>query len=297
MQAGLPRRLRLLVANPALAISRARVRSVMARYRWVNRIGRRPITGDARAVVSLTTFGHRVDTVFYTIETIAAGTVRPQRLILWLDEEAVLASPPQSIRRLQRRGLEVLPCADYGPHKKQYPFAATTDSLGLPLVTADDDVFYPRGWLAGLLAAHDEHPDVINGYRAHRVMLRNGAIAPYAEWVPATDSEESFRTFCTGVSGIIYPPEFLSKLRAEGERFLQVAPHADDVWVHAVAVQHGVRSRQVGDRQAQFTAVPGTQLGTLQRRNVREGGNDVQIAACYGPIALRRLRESQRDDR
>lgn len=283
------RAVRLVATDPAAARHRLRMKSVMLRHRWANRLRRSRVTGDAPVVLNLTTFGGRTERVFYTLESIASGTVRPRRLILWIDEQATLDAPPATLRRLQRRGLEILPCENHGSHKKQYAYATSGRAEGLPLAVADDDVFYPPTWLAGLLEAHRRHPEAINGYRAHTVAVTGGRIAPYDEWTPCTTSEPSYATFLTGVSGIIYPPALLDALAQEGTAFREVAPTADDVWVHAVGVRAGIPSRQVSARQAEFPAVPGTQDGTLYRINVKEGRNDVQIQRAYGPEEVARI--------
>ncbi|MDQ1584395.1 MAG: hypothetical protein QOF36_2449 [Microbacteriaceae bacterium] len=277
------------VRDPIGFARKVHVKVLLARLRLRNRTSLAPVTGSTGVVVNLTTHGHRIDYVFYALESIARGRVRPSRLILWLDEEDILEHPPGTLRRLQSRGLEILRCPNYGPHNKQYPYAQTIDDERRPLVAADDDVLYPRGWLATLVKAAERHPRDIHAMRTHTVTFDGTAIAPYSRWVPGRGTEASYRNVGTGVSGVLYPPEFLAALRLEGERFLELAPRADDIWVHAVAVRHGFRARQVGERQAEYFAIPGTQKNTLYRQNVVLGGNDVQIQAAYGFGEVKRL--------
>ncbi|MBG6214551.1 MAG: hypothetical protein LH475_09490 [Cryobacterium sp.] len=280
--------------DPAALAQRAGIRARLASLRLTNRLSRRAVTGSGAVVVNLTSFGHRIDLVFYALETIAAGRVRPRRLILWLDDTTTVTHPPATLRRLQRRGLEIRSCPDFGPHKKQYPYALTGPTL--PLVAADDDVLYPRTWLAELLEAAARHPLDITGQRAHTITFDGDRVAPYSEWVAARGTAASFRTLCTGVSGIYYPLGLLDALRAEGDAFLRVAPRADDLWVYSVGVRHGIRARQVGESQAEYPAIPGSQRGTLYRLNVTEGGNDAQFAACVGALERQRvLRDDPRD--
>ena len=277
------RLLQLLRSDRAALVTRAQIR---IRLWWLalrNLTGRRAVTGSGDAVVCLTSYGHRVASCHYTIESIARGSTRPSRLILWLDDEAALAHPSRALQRLMGRGLEVLPCPNFGPHNKQYPFALLEDTSGHPLVTADDDVLYPRFWLARLIEANHAFPDAVNCYRAHTIVTDGGVLAPYRTWVPRRGTKPSFAAFATGVSGVIYPPDLIAALRGEGDAFLASAPLADDVWTHAVAVRHGFRARQIQDEQLEFPAVPGTQRGTLYHRNVAQGGNDGQIAAAYRP--------------
>jgi hypothetical protein len=280
-----------LVRDPAAVGARIRLDLRLRRLRTRSRFASRPVTGDGAVVVNLTSYGHRIDTVFYSIESIAAGTVRPRRLILWLADPAVLADPPRTLTRLRSRGLELMYCPDYGPHKKQFAYASTAPSPTLPLVAADDDVLYPRRWLSDLLVRHVRHPDDVHAHRTHRIEFDGSRLAPYERWSAGTGTQASFRTFCTGVSGILYPPALISALAAEGDGFVRLAPWADDVWVHSVMVRHGFRGRQVAERQAEYPAIPGTQRGTLYGRNVRDGGNDAQIHACFGVGELLRMRE------
>jgi hypothetical protein len=274
------RLLRLLLSDPVEARQRIRIRARMTQLRLVNRASRKSVLGDGPVVVNLTTFGHRLATVHYALESIAAGTVRPRRMILWLDEPPALSTPTPELTRLQRRGLEIRHCQNWGPHKKQYPYALL-DRPDLPLAAADDDVLYPRSWLAGLLGSYRAYPDSISGYRARTITVEDAGMGSYASWDPRTSDQPSFAAICIGVSGIIYPPVLLDALRDEGEEFMVQAPRADDIWVHAVAVRHGIRTRQVHDTQTEFPAIPGTQIGTLYRQNVTLGGNDEQIARTH----------------
>ncbi|MCE5287676.1 MAG: hypothetical protein LLG14_00345 [Nocardiaceae bacterium] len=182
----------------------------------------------------MTTYGRRTKHVWKTIETIARGEVRPRRLILWLDEP----NPSQrQLRRLRARGLEIRECADYGPHKKYYPYVKT-ETLDVPLATADDDVYYPTTWLKSLVAAFDGSEVV--AYRS-RVMSQS----PYNLWPFCTDTAASVDILPTGVGGVIYPPTLLRVLRERGTDFTEVCPRADDVWLHYAAAANGIHARQV----------------------------------------------------
>ena len=278
--------LRLLVAEPATAMRKLRVRWLVWRLTLRNRVPLGSVRGNGDVVVSVTSFGFRVGRVHLALESIARGSVRPGRMILWLDDQSVLDDLPPALRRLRRRGLEILPCPDYGPHKKQYPYACSEQRHHTPLATADDDVLYPRDWLAGLLAAHRESPDNVVGYRAHLVAVDDGHVRPYAEWTPRVGTSPSPRVFCTGVAGILYPAALLDHVRDEGTRFLEVCPRADDIWMHYLSVRHGHLQRQLQNNQRGFWPAPRTQRGTLFRDNVRLGGNDRQVSSTYGPDEL-----------
>lgn len=264
------------------ALARAR------RMALLNRLSTASVNGDG-PVVSLTTHGARVKRVYVTIETIARGIVKPSQLILWLDDPKVAARPPRTLRRLQRRGLELRVSQNYGPHTKYFPYVFEREQFERALVTADDDMLYPITWLAGLAAANEAHPDEILCYRARRMQVADGAIAPYLTWPLVGTTEASPLNFATGVSGALYPPRFLAQLKSLGDGFREKCPRADDVWLHWAAVSVGRSVRQIESEAKNFPTVPRTQERALQDANVLGGGNDAQIAATYTPQSIHAL--------
>jgi len=271
------------LSQPVSTLRALRLRFDMAWLSLRNRFGWWPVaTGKPGPVVSLTTYGMRIHAVSLAIESIARGYTKPSRLILWLDDPALFANPPKALLRLKRRGLEMRFCKNYGPHKKYYPFVESQKVFTDPLVTADDDVIYPRSWLAGLLAAHAEFPNCVNCYRARVMTLRDGKIAPYREWPLCESADPSYSTVATGVSGVIYPSALLKELKAAGTDFESRCPKADDLWLHVRAIRSGFQVRQMQQEPIHFPMIPGTQATSLWAENcARDDGNDRQLTVTY----------------
>lgn len=248
----------------------------------------RPAVAPGGPVVSLTSFGVRARTVAFTIESIAQGELRPSRLLLWLDEPGLLALPSAMLRRLQRRGVEVLPTENWGPHKKYYPFVASQATFSAPLVTADDDVLYSEDWLSGLARLHAADPDSVHCYRARMMALSAGRFTPYAGWRECDSAAPSHRHFSIGMAGVLLPPQLLQELRRSGSAFVASCPRTDDIWLNLHAQRTGARVRQVNATPRYFMLLPGTQKVGLLHSNV-DGGNDAALAAVYGPADLARL--------
>jgi len=254
----------------------------------------RPVTGTAPVVVSLTSHGRRLRSVSLAIESIVSGSVRPQRLVLWVDDEAdrerALRSRP--LRRLIARGLELRVGEPVGPHGKWWPYVQSEAHHTLPLVTADDDIRYGRAWLRALLDAHATTPDTIHCHRAHRIVVTaDSTLAPYMTWPPCQSTTPSHASFLTGVSGVLYPPALLDALRDDGDGFRATAPHADDVWLTARAIANGVRVAQVETTPRVWQTIVGGQRSALSRSNGTDGGNDAQIAATLTPDLLQVVRD------
>jgi hypothetical protein len=255
----------------------------LAGLRVANRRSSGSVLGTADVEVSLTTFGSRLGTVAYTIESIAAGTIRPRRLVLWLDDPRAYAHLPEALRRLRARGLEVNLTENYGPHTKYFPSLAGAIEADRPLVTADDDILYPRWWLSGLMAAAEQHPAAVNCYRASVVTLAGAGIAPYQQWPRCTDTTTSLARFGTGVSGVHYPKGMLHALQRRGTAFIDRCLKADDIWLHWVALRAGIGVRQISATPRHFPLCPGTQQESLMADNVTMGRNDDYIAGLYTP--------------
>lgn len=277
--------------HPAEAAHVMRKRLEIAQLKFQNRFSHRRVIGERKdaPVVSLTSYGKRLNDVYLAIESIGRGDLLPSRLILWLDEEEFARKPPAALLRLEQRGLEIQTCPNWGPHKKYYPYVQGQSDFSKPLATADDDVLYPRTWLSGLMKAYETYPRIVHCYRARRIEVREGKLTPYRDW-PACQTDAAHPSvIATGVSGVIYPPLLLKALRRAGNAFEEKCPRADDLWLHVQALRAGFPIRQIGPEPVHFPHIPGSQETSLYQENcTRMNGNDRQSAALYetGDLAL-----------
>lgn len=256
-----------------------------------NRFSRRSaVDPHGEVVVTMTTHGERLQRVHVALESIARGEARPARLVLWLDDPALHADLPAPLRRLRRRGVEIRLVEGYRVHTKYYPHLLSGRAGERDLVTSDDDIVYPRTWLRGLLDARTRYPrQTVLCYRAHRVGILDGTVAPYTSWTPVADTRAATDVFGTSVSGQLLPSELLTEIAAHGEAFRDIAPDADDIWLHVRAVDAGYRIAQIEPRAQLFPFVPRTQQTGLYLVNYWDGGNDRQARAAYTPEVTARI--------
>lgn len=279
--------LSLVAAGDRISL-RARQLGAMSELLRLNLTSTEPAVAPGGPVVSLTSFGKRARSVGFTLESIAQGEARPSRLLLWLDEPELLAQPSAMVARLQRRGVEVLPTENWGPHKKYYPYVSSQPAFHAPLVTADDDVLYPTSWLSTLMARHRARPETVHCYRARVVGMNGPKLAPYASWEECSTTTPSHRHFSIGMAGVLFPPYLLDALRRSGPEFRNECPRTDDIWLNLQAQRAGAKVQQVHAWPNYFTLLPGTQKGALMHDNV-SGGNDSALSALYGAADLARL--------
>ena len=246
-------------------------------------------------VVTLTSHSGRIRYAFAAIESIGRGSLRPARIILYLNRENERLGLPVSLRRLVGRGLEICFCEDVGPHTKYYPYLMSESRLELPLVTADDDKLYGEDWLATLLKCWKRQPELIHCFRAREIRLGKQGIEPYWNWPECSSDRPSFLHFATGVSGVIYPSSFQKILREAGDAFRILCPKADDIWLHVVALRHGFQVKQVNSFSVEYPGIPGSSRYALRRTNVDGHGNDEQITRTYLLDDVKRLHEANKE--
>ena len=260
-----------------------------------NIISNEPITGGGQSIVCLTSYGWRLKVVHLTIESIANGYTRPKRLILWVAKDDLHLTTDKPLRRLQARGLEIKPCPDFKSHKKYLPYIQSTEiaDLTTPLVTADDDTFYPRDWLRKLEVERSTNPSTILCYRAKRLSVSDGKITNYEKWPACKSTSASVLNVATGVSGILYPTELQMALKDKGTLGFELCPTADDIWLHAVASDNGIPTKQVSPQAVHFVESVSTSRDSLHKMNVKQGGNDRQILMAYSEKAIQRFKAEE----
>lgn len=226
-------------------------------------------------VVSLTSIPERFAGLHLGLESLLRQSSPPDRLLLWVESKASL---PRKVTKLTARGLEIRECKDIGPYCKFfYTLQELPDAV---VVTADDDLFYPRHWLRDLLEGHGRHPRCIVAHRVHRMTLDpQGGLRPYEEWesdVPSAPTPSPL-LFPTGCGGSLLPPGALDReVVFDEEVFRSICPTSDDVWIKAMALLNEtlvVKAPGTFD----LNRIPASQLRALKYENVAGGKNDEHI--------------------
>lgn len=191
-------------------------------------------------IVSMTTYGERIFESYLAIESIMQGSVKPNRIILWLSEEEFKEKTiPRMLQLLQKRGLEVYYCKDIKSYKKLIPtLKKYPQSIN---ITIDDDVIYEYDLIERFINAHKEKPNAIFASRMHRIRLdENNRPVSYIKWDYCINDEEiSPLNFPTGVGGILYPPNCFDKDVLNEDIFMKCCPNADDIWFYVMARKKG----------------------------------------------------------
>lgn len=233
---------------------------------------------DEQYIVSLTSFPARLDYIWITIETILRQSFKPDMIILWLDEKKLSGnSLPESLLKLEKRGLTIAFCDDIRSHTKYY--YAIKKYPKANIITFDDDNYYPKDALKRLVNLHLKYPNSICANRAHKMVFKKNKIAPYRKWKHNFKGIKipSHQLVQTGVSGVLYPPNALHLEVFDQTVFKDSCYFADDLWLKVHAFRQNTKIVVSNYFNKDLVAVSKTQNENLVSQNVFDGGNDKQL--------------------
>lgn len=234
-------------------------------------------------IISLTTHSDRLYEVCLAIESIMQGTVKPDDIVLWLDEydERPL---PITLQRQMERGLKVLRTADMRSYTKLLP--ALRQFPDADIVTIDDDIFYPYDFLEALLATHHSCPQAIVANMVMQVSRDSEGIPQgIQQWPYITTPSDPF---FEGFGGVLYPASCLPDEVFNERLFKDLCPTADDVWFNAIARLADIPILPCRRRPYDFIDAVNTacQTSALNLINNSEDRNDRQIRAVWQHLHL-----------
>jgi len=192
-----------------------------------------------RMVVVLTTIPARIGLLGPVLHSLIDQTEPADRILLALPDRSrrTGAAYPDLAALQLPAGVQVLPCTDQGPATKLLPALLAEPKAAL--VVVDDDVIYPRDFLANLLAAHRRWPQAALGLRGVRID-------------PACDFPNLRHVLCGGLVqpqpvdilfgtwGYLVPPLALDAAVHQLDAAPEPLRWVDDVWISGHLARRGV---------------------------------------------------------
>lgn len=230
-------------------------------------------------IVSLTSYRERFNDLPQTLYSLLNQSLKPDKIILWLDQESEdFADLPYEITQFIKNGLEIKFVKNLRSYTKVfYSFKEYSDSI---LVTADDDIYYPRDWLKKLYISYIAHPEDIHVHKAYRITSENNKLSLLKN-IKMFVNEESARydNFIVGYGGVLYPPKCFTPEVFRQDIFFKYSPNADDVWFWFMALVKGRKIRVVKNHIKTFAI--NNIFNQINSKNLvyhnRNGGYDRQI--------------------
>lgn len=235
------------------------------------------IKRDQKIIVSLTSYPKRIDTIWLTITSLFKQSMKPDLIVLWLAKSQfkTLDDLPESLKRLQKHGLQIKLCDDLKSHKKYY-YALKEFNEDI-VILADDDMFYPNDTVETLYKMHLKYPMDICTMSAQYIGSNHDTVP--SKWVNTNVGEKYIHSNEIQIfsgSGSLYPPHCLFEDAFNKDLIKQLCPYADDLWLTYMAMKKGTRITSAYPWRAFPITIYGTSDGSLWYVNSQDGKNDVQ---------------------
>lgn len=251
---------------------------------------------EKKLIVSLTSFPPRINTVYYCIKSLLNQSYKPDAVILWLAKEQFPKGEgdlPDKLLSLKKHGLSIQWWSDIRSYKKIIP--ALEMFPDADIVTSDDDVYYSRDWLKGLVSAHDKNPNNVCCYRAAKIIFED----TFRREHPAINISYGKATYLhqqTGVGGVYYPKGCFYHDVTDEKIFMNIAPTNDDLWLWFMNILSGHRIEIENNNSFELFYVGNSQEVSLT--SVNDHGemlynSQLEELLKYYPAVKNVLREEQ----
>lgn len=237
---------------------------------------------NEKIIVSLTSIFERLEYVVYPIQCMLIQTLKPDKIILWLDANKINEELlPEKLLDLKNYGLEIYYVEDIGPHTK-YFYAMKTYVKDI-IVTIDDDLLYQRTLIEGLVEAHMKNPSCVCAYWVWQMRFTwNGIPYPSSEYAIGDETQNDVpdKNFAAlGFGGVLYPPNSLNLEAFNKEKIRKLALKADDVWLKAMEILNNTSVVKAKGKK-NYIHIKNSQNVALQHENLK-WRNDIIIKKVF----------------
>lgn len=157
---------------------------------------------------------------------------------------------------------------------KEYPNAL--------LVTADDDILYPKNWLERLYKAYLDEPTMIHCYNGNIMQFDHlGNLAPYRKWLNGKGESSILLCPFTG-SGAIYPINSLHPDVVDENLFLNLCPNNDDIWMKFMSIKTFTKVKMIAPVAKGLFLIVGSQDVSLYKTNTQIDRYVRNVSQYYG---------------
>lgn len=232
------------------------------------------LDSGSRYIVSLTSYGERLETVWLTIQSIFDQSCKFAKVILWVaEQEKELIN--DKLRMLEKNGLTIRYCEDIRSYKKLvYSVKYYHD---FHIITIDDDVIYPANYFNKLIRLHKKYPECICCYRAHTICFEEKTMLPYHDWGfhSLGIKGPTLKILPVGIGGILYPADTFQFEDFDFHVINEIAPYTDDIYFKWIELCKEISVVKVyRNRKHVPYYIENTQEHSLKMLNIVSGNNN-----------------------
>ena len=227
-------------------------------------------SSETRVILSMTTYPKRMKFAYKALKSVILQNKACLEIFVFVFEDEY-PEVTRHLSKLSKHGVQVVP---FPQNLKQYLkiLPALHRFKDCAIITFDDDIIYPKGWLDGLLSAYATNPDYQSGYRGQKVPRRDGlnpenyfTLDLFTSLVERELAPEEI--LFTGVSGVIYPPNLFCPLVLNVEAAMKLSPNNDDLWLYFNSIHSSVRKLFIPSNMGDPLYFIGSQKVALWKSN------------------------------
>jgi hypothetical protein len=203
----------------------------------------------------------------------------PKKIFLWLSSSDIKKKKiPKKTLNLQRRGLVIkIKDENIRSYKKlSYINEVLTNDI-THVISADDDILYPKNWARKLIETSIKH-NCVSCFRGHNFIIENNMYNYSAAMKNNTSFDEpSFNLIPTGCSGIAYPVNSISSEISNIPLFQHLSPDTDDIWYKMMTLKNNYKCCRVNTENIHFPVIIQSLNSSLFSKNVYGHNNDTNL--------------------
>lgn len=211
-----------------------------------NLVGTNEIRRATPIIVSISASDNNFDNMELTLYSLLCQIIRPDRIILWVSDKYDISDLPYEITRFVKNGLEIKRVKDLQAYTKTiYPLQQYPNAI---VVTASENVYYPKDWLMKLYHSYIASPNDIHVHVAHEIKLdfNKKSILTFTDWEKNITKETSeYTNFISETGGVLYPPNCFSSEAFRDDVFLKNNIFDPSIWFWFMGVISGHKVRVV----------------------------------------------------
>lgn len=228
-----------------------------------------------KVIASLTSFPARIEKAHLAVKSIMLQNYKPDEIILWLsDAQFKGIELPQSLKDLEKKGLQIKFCEDLRGHKKYFELVKSQKPNEL-ILTFDDDIIYPPNSIKKVMKYHKLYPKAIIVNRGYEITFgKKGEVKPHKQWRIHSSygvKKPKKLIFISTGSGILLPYNSLYKDIIESDKIKKLALSIDDLWTTVMAILSKTDIVKTTRYHKTYTTIEESQEIQLATENLLQG--------------------------
>ena len=218
-------------------------------YSNVNKLKR-----ETKIIVSMSAEEEDFGNLKYTLFSVFNQKIAPDNVVLWISDKYELSDLPYSVTRYIKNGLDVRFVNDIGTFTKiLYALKEFEDCI---IVTADENIYYPKNWLAKLYLSYISCPNDIHAHSVADVMCKGDKLDSVTKWKKFAGMEKAgYNYFPLETGGVLYPPNCFIREISREDIYRKKLKTSWDIWSWIIALMSDRKIRLVKSHIKNFTTV------------------------------------------